>query len=268
MCLWGFDDNVRRIFFHVFANSFSQKKQISKTNVMSCHNHYQNIEFWLWWSYLIILSFKGIILWILGNNFIGTIVVCIDNFGFGHFWCVLFIYLFGWIWKKWWWLVVVVVIDVCGWWSRIFSWRSNCERQEKMKENIWWIEEINRQASKPKRTDVIFQMQIRWIFLVKEFTNKNFGKWFFLLKKKKFSNVNKTMTNKRMMMMMVKMVMEKKKKKRIESNETSGNRQWTMQCFFFFAFFLCTYRPILATINGKSMNFWSAKNKKKMYWLF
>ena len=35
--------------------------------------------------YLILLSFERFILWILGGDFVGAIVVGIDNFGFGHF---------------------------------------------------------------------------------------------------------------------------------------------------------------------------------------
>lgn len=37
--------------------------------------------------YLILLSFQGFILWVLGGNFVGAIVVSVDNFGFGHFEC-------------------------------------------------------------------------------------------------------------------------------------------------------------------------------------
>ena len=243
VCLWGFDDNVRRIFFHVFANSFSQKKQISKTNVMSCHNHYQNIEFWLWWSYLIILSFKGIILWILGNNFIGTIVVCIDNFGFGHFWCVLFIYLFGWIWKKWWWLVGGGG-DWCVWMmiANFFFFFDDLIVKDKKK----WkkiFDELKKTTGKQASQNepmLFFKCKFGFFFLVKEFSNKNtkiLENDFFFWKNFFFRTLTKRWRTNEWWWWWLKWLWRRKRKR--ESNRTKQAAIDNEQCnaFFLLSFF-------------------------------
>lgn len=36
-------------------------------------------------SYLIVLSFERVILGVLGDDFVGAVVVGVDNVGFGHF---------------------------------------------------------------------------------------------------------------------------------------------------------------------------------------